>query len=207
MLARFPRLSKVTIKILEIAGAGCASALAATLLGNTREASHPPAPPTPPAVVRLAPVDEQMIRFVRDEGSALVEQLRSASDQRSASAPSPAPVSQAAKPPKPAPVVASRREQKSTAAPGVEAKQRPTEAPTVHAAGAAAGSEAVRGVAAPAAPNPERMPPPPSAATELGWPSAQTQVPLRLWPAATTTSLPDAPRPPASVGEFVSRSM
>jgi hypothetical protein len=202
MLARFPRLSKVTIKILEIAGAGCASAMAATLLGNTREV---PAPPTPPAVVRLAPVDEQMIRFVRDEGSALVEQLRSASDQRSTPGTAPAPVSQPARAAKPA-AIPSRREQKSTAAPSGDSKQRSAEVPTVHAA-AAVGSDSVHSVTTPAAPAAERMPPPPSAAADLGAASAQTQVPLRLWPAAVNTSLPDAPRPPASVGEFVSRSM
>ena len=79
MLARFPRLSKLAIKILEITGAACASTFAAVLLGNSREPPRPPAPP----VVQLAPADAQMIRTVREESVALAEQLRSASDTRS----------------------------------------------------------------------------------------------------------------------------
>ena len=79
MLARFPRLSKLAIKILEITGAACASTFAAVLLGNSREPPRPPAPP----VVQLSPADAQMIRTVREESVALAEQLRSASDTRS----------------------------------------------------------------------------------------------------------------------------
>ena len=79
MLGRFPHLSKVMIKILEIGGAGCASAIAASLLGSAHEPAHPPAV-MPPAVVQLAPADEQMIKRVRDESAALVEKLRTATD-------------------------------------------------------------------------------------------------------------------------------
>jgi len=88
MPARFPRLRKLVTKALEIAGAACASALTAVVLGNMRE---PPREPATPAVVRLAPADEQMIRYVRDESLALVEQLRGASDARSPAAPAAAP--------------------------------------------------------------------------------------------------------------------
>jgi len=200
MLARFPRLSKVATKILEIAGAACASALAAVLIGNSREAARPSAPP---AVVRLAPADEQMIRYVREEGAALVEQLRSASDAL-ASAPAAAPASA---PPKPAKAAASalpRREQKANPAPAIEPKQRLAEPMPIQSMTVA--PEPTRGPP----PSPavsERMPPPPSAAGETGWPSTQTQVPLRLWPTAAASSLRDAPRPPRGVGEFLSSSM
>jgi hypothetical protein len=203
MLARFPRLSRVATKILEIAGAACASTLAAILLGNTREPSRPP---EQPALVRLAPADEQMIRFVRDEGAALVEQLRSASDARKPSVPAATPQSP---PPKPAKAAASsappRREQKPNHITVIEPKQRPAEPPPAQsmAVSAAEGTHAGTGGAATS----ERMPPPPAAAGDTFSPSStQTQVPLRLWPAAVTTSLPDAPRPPAAVGE-ASRSM
>src|SRR5438093_1755535 len=124
MLTRFPRISRVATKLLEISGAACASALAAVLLGNMRE---PAQPAVAPAVVRLAPADEQMIRYVREEGAALVEQLRSASDALSASVPAAAPASA---PPKPAKAAASappRREQKANVAPAIEPKQRPTD--------------------------------------------------------------------------------
>jgi hypothetical protein len=201
MLVRYPRVSKVVTKILEIAGAACASALAAVLLGNAREHARPP---EPPAVVRLAPGDEQMIRYVREEGAALVEQLRSASDTRSASTPAAAPGSAPPKPAKAAASAPARREQKANVAPAIEPKQRPTDPMPMQSLAVA--SDPARGPApTPAAA--ERMPPPPSAAGETSWPSAQTQVPLRLWPAAAAGSLRDAPRPPLGVGEFLSSSM
>ena len=79
MLGRFPHLSKVMIKILEIGGAGCASAVAAlSSVARMSRRIHPQS--MPPAVVRLAPADEQMIKRVRDESAALVEKLRTATD-------------------------------------------------------------------------------------------------------------------------------
>jgi hypothetical protein len=204
MLARFSRLSRVATKILEIAGAACASTLAAILLGNTREPSRPP---EQPALVRLAPADEQMIRFVRDEGAALVEQLRNASDARKSSAPVAAPQSSAPKPVKAAAAsVPPRREQKPNRIAVIEPKQRPAEPPPAQSMPVSAGEGTQAGSSGAA--SSERMPPPPSAAGEtFPPPSPATQVPLRLWPAAVTTSLPDPPRPPAAVGEFASRSM
>ena len=74
MLERCPRLSKFATRLLEIAGAGCASACAALLLGNLRDPPYPPAPP----IVRLAPADEQVIHYVGVDAMALVEELRGA---------------------------------------------------------------------------------------------------------------------------------
>src|ERR1700730_6686529 len=128
MLGRFPRLSKLATKTLEITGAACASTVAALLLGTSR---LPPRPAEPPAVVRLAPADEQMIRYVREEGAALVEQLRSASDVLRASAPAPAPASAPPKPAKAASSAPPRREQKANHAPAIEPKQRPSEPPPI----------------------------------------------------------------------------
>ena len=121
MLGRFPHLSKVMIKILEIGGAGCASAVASSLLGSAHEPAHPPAV-MPPAVVRLAPADEQMIKRVRDESAALVEKLRTATDAHSA-----APASATAASPAPAATVASPKPAKtvSGAAPRAEARSCP----------------------------------------------------------------------------------
>src|SRR5215475_5805265 len=75
MGARFPWLTKVVIRVLEIAGAGLTSALVAYLLGRT-DAPAPPPPPQVPAVVHLAPADEEMIRSVRNDQAALLDQLR-----------------------------------------------------------------------------------------------------------------------------------
>jgi hypothetical protein len=78
MLQRFSFLWRTGKKLVEIAGAGCASAVVAFLLGNSHEAAAPtPATATnAPAVVRLAPADEEMIRAVRQESASLVAHLR-----------------------------------------------------------------------------------------------------------------------------------
>ena len=120
MLTRFPRISRVATKLLEISGAACASALAAVLLGNMRE---PAQPAVAPAVVRLAPADEQMILYVREEGAALVEQLRTASDALNASSPAPALASAPSKPAKAASSPPPRREQKANHAPAAEPRE------------------------------------------------------------------------------------
>jgi hypothetical protein len=211
MLGRFPHLSKVMIKILEIGGAGCASAVAASLLGSAHEPARPPAV-MPPAVVRLAPADEQMIKHVRDENAALVEKLRTATDPHSAApasataaSPAPAAAAASAKPAKTVSGAAPRREQKPVRAQAEarpEAKQRAPEPLPTQATGSMP-SQRVGSAAANDARD-ERLTN--IAAGPNEWPSTQTQVPSRLWSGAST-SLRDAPRPPAAVGEFVSSSM
>jgi hypothetical protein len=211
MLGRFPHLSKVMIKILEIGGAGCASAVAASLLGSAQEPAHPPAV-MPPAVVRLAPADEQMIKHVRDESAALVEKLRTATDPRSAApasataaSPAPAAIAASAKPAKTVSAAAPRREQKPVRAQAEakpEGKQRAPE-PLPTQATSSLPSQRVGSAAA----NDARDERPTNvAAGPNEWPSTQTQVPSRLWSGAST-SLRDAPRPPIAVGQFVSSSM
>ena len=220
LTGRFPTLRRVLTKMIEVAGAGCASAIAAFLLGNSHEAERPPMP-VPPAVVQLAPADEQMIRHVRDESAALAEQLRTSADVHGSTAGT-APVtatSAAPAPQKPAKAASNtpaRREQKSTrssSTAAAEAKQRPIEPPPAAAAAApygtdrapagiarAAESKDVRASASPVFP----VETPPAAAQVT--PPAPAQVPSRLWPAAVS-SVRDAPRPPLGVGEFVSSSM
>ena len=73
MWGRFP-LTRVAIRVIEVAGAGLTSALVAYLIGRIEPAQ--PAPP--PAVVHLAPADEEMIRTVRSDQAALLDQLRNA---------------------------------------------------------------------------------------------------------------------------------
>jgi hypothetical protein len=77
MWGRFP-LTKVVIRVLEIAGAGLTSAVVAYLLGRT----EPPPPAPAPAVVQLAPSDQEMIRTVHSDQAALLDQLRSEADAR-----------------------------------------------------------------------------------------------------------------------------
>jgi DNA polymerase III subunit gamma/tau len=214
MLARFPRLSRLATKVLEIAGAACASTFAAVMLGNSREPPRPPAP----AVVQLAPADEQMIRHVREESVALAEQLRSASDARNAVPATPAAATPAAtaKPAKAAASAPARKEQKASRTPTGEAKQRTAESLPVQSATAAPEWEPARvpppaweaARVAPAAGDARdgRITATAAAPADAGLPATPTAVPSRLWPAAAS-SLRDAPRPPLGVGEFLSSSM
>jgi hypothetical protein len=82
-------LSRIAIRVLEIAGAGLTSALVAYLLGRTDPPPQPPAPQVP-AVVHLAPTDEEMIRSVRNDQAALFEQLRNQAQKAQASLEAPA---------------------------------------------------------------------------------------------------------------------
>jgi hypothetical protein len=92
MWGTFPSLRKVIIRVLEIAGAGLTSALVAYVLGRAE-----PPPPTPaPAVVHLAPADEEMIRTVRSDQAALLDQLRNNADPHKAPTASAAPSTAAA---------------------------------------------------------------------------------------------------------------
>ena len=215
LTGRFPTLRRCLTKMIEIAGAGCASAVAAFLLGNSHEAERPPVP-VPPAVVHLAPADEQMIRHVRDESAALAEQLRNTADVRTstagtvpATAPAPAPAAQnPAKSASNAPAnQPARREQKTTRTTTVEAKPRPADPPPVAAAVAPYGTDHSPWANARPVESKEIRVSAPSAAvpTESSSP-APAQVPSRLWPAAAS-SVRDAPRPPIGVGEFTSSSM
>jgi hypothetical protein len=220
MPGRFPRLSRLVTRILEIVGAGCASAYAAVLLGNAHE---PPRPTEPVAVVRLAPADEEMIRHVREESLALAEQLRSASDARNAAAPlpaaaipaAPATAAPTAKTAKPAAAAAPvRREQKPSGATTTELRPKPGEPTTIANAAVSPRSEPARlpaGAAAASDTRDGRIGSVTAAPGESGssLPQTQapsTQVPSRLWPAAAS-SVRDAPRPPLGVGPFLSSSM
>ena len=231
MPGRFPRLSKFVIRAVEIVGAGCVSAFAAVLLGNAHE---PQRMSEAPVVVRLAPADEQMIRYVRDENAILAERLRSASDVLNATAPaaapaSPAPAAAAGKPgkgvaaavatapaatPTPAP---ARREQKPNRSTS-ELRQRPWEPQAIlnviaparpelarlPAAAATDSKDARTTATASVAPGESALPAAPTQVTPTQ--VTPTQVPSRLFSDAAS-SVRDAPRPPLAVGPSVSSSM
>jgi ribonuclease E len=218
MLPRFPFLLRTGKKFLEIAGAGCASAVVAFLLGNSHEQSVPLASSAgAPAVVRLAPADEEMIRAVRQENATLVAHLRTGSPRASAPAttasgivaPATTPSAAtggtaAAKTVKPAP--AQARKEAKVPRPAAEAKAadtkvadtkpRPVEAAAVTAAPAPAAQPA-RPASTAATETPE---PPLTPASAVQAESGQTLgiKPLSSWFA-------DIPRPPVGIGESVTR--
>ena len=76
MRGRFPSLAKVTLRFMEIVCAAVTSALVAYVLGHAPPSAMP-GPATVPAVVQLAPADEEMIRTVHVNQAALLDQLRS----------------------------------------------------------------------------------------------------------------------------------
>ena len=176
MRERFPRLSRFATKVLEIAGAGCASALAAIVLGNSHESSRQPAPPS---VVRLAPADEQMIKYVREEGVALADQLRSASDARNGAAVAPAASAPTAKPAKAATGAPARREQKANRAQPTDLRQRPGDPLPIQSA-----------MASPA-PEPARVP--------AGRPGPSRQAPRYARAITTPTSTPRSSTSPPAI--------
>jgi hypothetical protein len=213
MLQRFPFLLRTGKKFLEIAGAGCASAVVAFLLGNSHEQSVSVASSAGgPAVVRLAPADEEMFRAVRQENATLVAHLRTGSPRPSAPAPAasgtavtgPSPTiggtaTAPAKTVKPAPAQV-RKEAKvprpATEAKTIESKGRPAEPVATTAAPAPAAQPA-----RPASTGVTEAPEPPlTPASAVQVESGQTLgiKPLSSWFA-------DIPRPPVGIGESVTR--
>jgi hypothetical protein len=213
MLGRFPHFSRVAIKLVEVAGAGCASAVVAFMLDNSR---HPPVVPTvqPPAVVRLAPADAQMIETVRSESVALAEHLRSELETRStASAPLPP-----SKPVKAAVAPAPKRDQKPARPQAVEVKPRVPEAKPVQIEAKTVVPEAkpvLSGV-----PYPDPAVPYPAATTTTSADSADRPstltagkeqssaptAPSSSW-LARLGSAADIPRPPVAIGQFAASAV
>jgi hypothetical protein len=114
-------------KIVELVGAGLASAAGAFLFGQL---SHPNPPPLP-QIVQFATPQQEIVRVVREENAFLIEQLRKETDSQkqpsadggsAARASAPAP-----KAPKPQLASPQRREPKSAAL--AEHKPRPEDAP------------------------------------------------------------------------------
>jgi hypothetical protein len=86
MSGSYPSMKKIIIRVLEIAGAGLTSALVAFALGRTET----PPPAQTPAIVHLAPSDEEMIRSVRSDQAALLDQLRNGDARKAPTTATPA---------------------------------------------------------------------------------------------------------------------
>jgi hypothetical protein len=209
MVQRFPFVLRTGKKILEIAGAGCASAVVAFILGSPHEQPSSAATNTnTPAVVRLAPADEEMIRAVRHDSAALVAHLRGGAQQTPAattaatsatsSGGAVVSTSTSSKPAKTAPPQ-TRREAKVSRPPVAETKPHTPEPSPVP-------------VAAAPAPVPQAARPQASVTVETTEPRvAQASVPadsgqlLGIKPISTWFS--DVPRPPVGIAESPARAM
>jgi hypothetical protein len=215
MLSGLPSFSRMVIKALEIAGAGLTSALVAYLIGRFGATTPAPTAPPPPAIVQLAPADEEMMRSVRSDQAALLDQLRNDSQARKtptvivvppAQADVPA-ANAAAKPTKNPPPVA-RKEPKPERTRAADAKPRAEPVveqplqiqPPVAAADAAprnAGQPAVTPVPAPPAPAQSES----KLASAFKWLlPARDRTPENVPPASV-------PRPPKPIGELLPSEM
>lgn len=208
MLHRFPLLLRTSKKLAEIAGAGCASAVVAFLLGNWHEPAATAAnSANAPAVVRLAPADEDMIRAVRQESATLVAHLRAGPPGTSATTAAPAVAattsptgaasasvgSKTAKPTSMQP----RKEPKTVRAGTPETKPRAIEPAPVAAVAAPPALPASRPANTPVIETTE----------ERVAQVSTTQPPQLLGIKPLSTWFSDVPRPPAGIGGESSRSM
>jgi hypothetical protein len=208
MLHRFPLLLRTSKKLAEIAGAGCASAVVAFLLGNWHEPAATAAnSANAPAVVRLAPADEDMIRAVRQESATLVAHLRAGPPGTSATAAapvvaattSPAGAASASTGPKAAKPMSMqpRKEPKTVRAGTPETKPRAIEPAPVAAAAAPPALSPSRPANTPVIePTEERV-------AQVS--TTQPPQPFGIKPLSTWFS--DVPRPPVGIREESSRSM
>src|SRR5262245_55835113 len=201
MLGRFPHLSRIAIKLVEIAGAGCASAVVAFALDNSRHTPPVVPPVQPPAVVRLAPADAQMIETVRSESVALAEHLRSELEARSAKEAPPPPAKSA----KPTVTAAPKREQKPVRAQAVDLRPRIPEAKPVQNEAQPVQSTVPYPASAPAATADSSERPTTVTAARDQSPAPAATAPSS-W-VARLGSASDIPRPPVGISPSVSSSM
>jgi hypothetical protein len=219
MPSGLPSLSRMVIRALEIAGAGLTSAIVAYLIGRFGAPANPVAPP-PPAIVQLAPADEAMMRSVRSDQAALLDQLRSDSQARKtpavivvpqlqATVPAEAPAATApAKAAKSTPPVARKEPKPERAHADAKPRVEPPPAPPLQiqppiSATADAGAHNAAPPAVTAAPITVPAPPPSESklASALRWLlPARDRTPENV-PAASV------PRPPKPVGEFLPSEM
>jgi hypothetical protein len=208
-----PRLSGFCSKVLEVIGAGLASAIGAFLLSQI--VSKPAAAPPPePRMVRIVPADAETMRLVRSEQAALTTEIQKASDSQTppeaVTATTPAPTRKAAaaalpRPAKTAQAPTVLREPKMDAARPAPASYRAAtvEPMPIHPVSAAAVPPAQ-----PVSPVVENAEPPAEATNDGRFRILSTLRQVPGWFLPDTEKLfGDAPRPPMPVGQFVSRAM
>jgi hypothetical protein len=212
----FPRLSGFCSKILEMLGAGLASAIGAFLLSQI--VSKPEPMPPEPRMVQIVPADAETMRLVRSDQAALVAEIKKSEPQVPADTtvmPPPAPAAKAAAPALPklvksAPAVAAPREPKAEAVHPTPASYRAASVePLPIQPATAAATLPVRPASQPvvqdADPHATALAEA-SAGGRFRILSALRQVPSWFLP-DTDKLFGDAPRPPMPVGQLLSRAM
>jgi hypothetical protein len=209
MYGRFPHLSAFAKKFLEVCGAGLASAVIALLTGQTGKPATPLS-----AVVYLSPADEQMIKVLHDDQTALMERLRSQPQVQTAPA-APAvgaPTAEtavAAAPPKSLQATSIPREPKpdrATKAAKQRADARPVESPIAGKPPQVITLASHPVAALPDSTEPQSLLAPMPAAADGDWLATLKQIPAWFWPAGGGI-FTEAPRPPLPVGNLLSRMM
>jgi hypothetical protein len=205
-----PRLSRFCSKILEIGGAGLASAIGAFLLSQI---VTKPAPDLPEArLVQPALGETEVIRVVRTEQAALLAEIRKISEPQAApdpAAPAAPAKTAAAAPQKPVKPTPPRREAKQeTARPVTAAYKAVVEEPVAIQPANVAANTPAKPASPPVVENADLRAAPPEASSggRFRVLSALRQVPGWFLP-DTDKLFSDAPRPPMPVGQFLSRAM
>jgi hypothetical protein len=199
MLSRMPGILG---KLAELAGAGLASAAGAYVFAQLAT------PAAPPPIVQIEPVQEELVRAMRSENAALIQELRKVEAAKTAASESAPPrVASVAtpKPPKSAQVpVAARKPNADHGGMGADPKtpmdaraQSTAAAPLVPISGSNPATPVVDSTSAI-----DR-----SAAKEgeFPWIARLKQIPDIFRPAPNDPGV--APRPPLPVGELVSGEM
>jgi hypothetical protein len=212
------RMPGVLAKAAELAGAGLASAAGAYLFSQF---AKPATPPPPAAIVQIEPNQQELVRAVRSENAALIQELRKAETAKEAATEATPPRAAAVASPKPPKIsqasgashkpnpdrvgtVTDRKSErvyeadsKAPAPPADERPQSTPSAPPVLGSDTNPAAQAVDSAAA--------IDQGPTQEPDMQWFARLRQIPELFRPAPSPPSL--VPRPPLPVGEFAQGAM
>lgn len=196
MTSKLPHLSRLVTKLLELAGAGAASAAGAFLFSQLAQPVSPSQPALPP--VQVVPASTELVQVMRKENALLIEQiLKEDGHRRDAevivprAAPSPAP--------KPIKTATARKEPKPERAATAESKARLEELQLP-------ASRTVVNIAAHPDVREARAAPSNSAEMEAPVPAPAPRSRVSGW-FSSPAQASDVPRPPMPVGDLQLRAM
>jgi hypothetical protein len=194
MATKLPHLSRLVTRLIELGGAGLASAAGAFLFGQLAQPASP-SQPLPP--VQIIPASAELVQVMRKENALLIEQLlKEDGHRRDVEVVPSRPLSTIA--PKPIKSVAPRREPKAEKPAIIESRARleelqlPASRPLVN-------------IAVQADARPIQPPSPNSTNGDVHAPAARP--PVLGWFRSAGEGSAEVPRPPMPVGELQLRAM